>query len=112
MILSGAELPPGRPFRFPGRAPPLLAVQGTADATNPPRFTQAFFESAPRPKFLLRLLGAGHLPPYTNEQPQLQIVERVSLAFLAAYLRHRFAALKTMRASATVPGIAQLVAYP
>jgi hypothetical protein len=34
VILSGAALPRIRPFSFPARSPPLLAVQGTADTTN------------------------------------------------------------------------------
>lgn len=109
VILSGAQLP-GVAFAFPRRAVPLLAVQGTADTTNPPHYTYAFYAAAPRPKFLLKLPGAGHLPPYTTEEPQRSVVERVTTAFLDHYLRA--GALGDIGEAAKAPGIATLVAAP
>jgi fermentation-respiration switch protein FrsA (DUF1100 family) len=82
IILSGAEDPFAAPFHMPAHGPPLLAVQGTADTINPPAMTDAFFAPAGRPKFLLELIGAGHLPPYTTPGPNLTAVERMTLAFL------------------------------
>ncbi len=111
MILSGAKIP-GVGFSFPPDSPPLLAMQGTADTINPPSYTAAFFDIAPRPKYLLALLGAGHLPPYVDQQPQLGIVERVSLAFLARYLRQRPASLRPLRAPGGLDGVARMLAYP
>jgi dienelactone hydrolase len=112
VILSGAELPGITPFNFPARSPPLLATQGTADTTNRPYYTDQFFALTPRPKFLLRLLGAGHLPPYTTQQPQLGIVERASIAFLQRYLDGNDPALARLRRAARVPGVAVLDARP
>lgn len=107
VILSGAELSsPG--FYFPRSSPPLLASQGTADIINEPRYTYQFFHAAPAPKFLLRLLGARHLGPYTNEQPQLGIIERESTAFLDRYLKHLPGARARMWHAADVRGIAAL----
>jgi predicted dienelactone hydrolase len=80
IIHSGAEIPGSGGFDPARSSPPLLASQGTADTTNQPRFTYAFFRAARRPKYLLRLLNAGHLPPYTYEQPWLSIIERVTTA--------------------------------
>ena len=85
VILSGAEVMPGAYFH--GRNPPLLATQGTADKVNLPKYTYQFFRAAHTPKFLLRLLGARHIGPYTSEQPQLGVVERVTVAFLDRYLK-------------------------
>ncbi|HEY8317095.1 MAG TPA: hypothetical protein VIG35_09535, partial [Gaiellaceae bacterium] len=79
IVLSGAAFP--GMGSFPPHGPPLLAVQGTADPINAPANTAGFFRLARRPKFLLWLLGASHLPPYTDEQPQLGIVERATTAF-------------------------------
>jgi len=110
MILSGAEIPFVTGFTLPQGAPPLLATQGSADTINPPAATAAFFESASSPKFLLTLIGAEHLPPYSYEQPQLGIVERASLAFLARYLDH--GSLPALEAAGTVPGIARLTSDP
>ena len=95
VILSGAEIPFLTPIRF-SSGPPLLAIQGTADTINPPPLTDTFFNAAPAPKYLVKLIGAPHLPPYTSEQPQLGIVERVTLAFLARYLHGSRAALRRM----------------
>jgi dienelactone hydrolase len=109
VLLSGAQIPSGGiAFLQPSAA--LLATQGTADTINPPSITNAFFAIAPRPKFLLRLLGAEHLPPYTDEEPQLAVVERVTIAFLDHYLKH--GSFRRLLAAGAVPGVASLVSRP
>ena len=112
VILSGAEIPGVGGFDFPAPSPPLLATQGTADTINPPGFTYEFFGLAPPPKFLLMLLGASHLPPYTTQEPQLGIVERVSIDFLDHYLKRARGALNAMTTAANVRGLAALQADP
>lgn len=112
VILSGAEIPGVGGFDFPAPSPPLLATQGTSDIINLPFHTYQFFNRAPRPKFLLQLIGASHLPPYTTEQPQLGIVERVTTAFLDRYLKHGHDDLKAMARAGDVPGVATLEADP
>jgi dienelactone hydrolase len=112
VILSGAEIPGVGGFTFPAPSPPLLASQGTADTINRPSFTYAFFNLAPPPKFLLTLPGASHLPPYTTQEPQLGIVERVSIAFLDRYLKHAHGALRRMIGAGNARGIASLQADP
>ncbi len=112
VILSGAEIPGVGGFDFPAPSPPLLAAQGTADTTNLPIHTYQFFNVAPRPKFLLQLLGAPHLPPYTTEQPQLGIVERVTIAFLDRYLKNDPRSIRAVVASGNVRGVAALQADP
>jgi fermentation-respiration switch protein FrsA (DUF1100 family) len=99
MILSGAEDPFAAPFAMPPDGPPLLAVQGTADTINPPGDTYMFYRQAARPKILLNLLGAGHLPPYTEPGPQLSAVERTTIAFLNWRFKHRPAALRALLAA-------------
>ncbi len=96
MILSGAEDPFGAPFTMPADGPPLLAVQGTADTINPPSDTYAFYRQAAKPKILLKLLGAGHQAPYTEPGPQLDAVERTTIAFLDWRFKHRPAPLGTL----------------
>jgi dienelactone hydrolase len=85
VILSGAELGGHAPLI--SHAPPLLAVQGTADRINPPIYTLDLFHAVGRPRFLLLLRHSGHLGPYTVPGPRLAAVERVSIAFLDHYLR-------------------------
>jgi acetyl esterase/lipase len=108
IIMSGAR--PVGFGSFPRDGPPLLAMQGTADALNAPATTAAYFSVARRPKFLLWLVGASHRPPYTDEQPQLGIVERSVVAFLGHYLEGR--PLAAFERAARRPGLTQLVADP
>lgn len=108
VVLSGAPL--GGMGPFPRRGPPLLAVQGTADPLNAPTTTAAYFGLAARPKFLLWLLGASHLPPYTDQEPQLGIVEGATIGFLDRYLMGR--PLASFERAARRPGLTRLVAEP
>lgn len=108
VVLSGAAL--SGMGAFPRRGPPLLAVQGTADPINVPASTSAYYRLARRPKFLLWLTGASHLPPYTDEQPQLGIVERATAAFFAHYLEGR--PLAVFERAARRRGLTQLTAHP
>ena len=112
IILSGAEIPAEGSFVFPTNGPALLATQGTADTINPPAATETFFEAAHRPKYLLSLLGAEHLPPYSDEQPQLTVVEHVTTAFLKGYLEHDPTALRELPRLGNATGIASLRAEP
>lgn len=106
VILSGAEIMPGSYFQ--GRDPPLLATQGTADQINKPRDTYGFFRAAHAPKFLLKLLGARHIGPYTNQQPQLDVVERVTIAFLDRYLKRLPDARGRLWRGGDSPGVSTL----
>lgn len=108
IVMSGARL--GGMGPFPQRGPPLLAMQGTADTINAPGTTAAYFGLAPKPKYLVWLIGAEHLPPYTVEQPQLRIVERATIAFLGHYLLGR--PLAAFVVAAMQPSITRLVSQP
>ncbi|MGI8711976.1 MAG: alpha/beta hydrolase family protein [Solirubrobacteraceae bacterium] len=112
MILSGAEIPGIGEFQITPGGPPLLAVQGTADTINAPSATNAFYSSAPAPKYRLELLGASHLPPYSSQEPQLGIVERVTIAFLDRYLKRISGAQQRLLSAGRVPRTATLDAHP
>lgn len=112
VVLSGAYDPFVTTFAFAPGGPPLLATQGTADQINLPSSTAAFYDRARPPKYLLQLLGAGHLPPYTNGQPQLGVVEQVTTAFLDKYLKDEAKAGRRMRRAGNVAGVATFRADP
>jgi len=112
MILSGAEDPFAPSFTMPRSGPPLLAVQGTADTVNPPQMTYAFYNQAAPPKFLLRLIGAGHQPPYTESGAELDAVIRTTLAFLAAELKGQPLALRHLLALGSAGDDSQLTGSP
>lgn len=108
VILSGAALPGFAPP--PTGSPPLLAVQGTADPLNAPANTSYYFRLMRRPKFLLWLLGASHLPPYTTTDTWAAVVDRATTAFFDHYLRG--AAPRPLLAAGTRAGVARLVSEP
>lgn len=108
IILSGARIPGLGGYDFHPPRPALLAVQGTADTVNFPASTYLFFHAARSPKFLLSLPGAPHLGPYTSEQPQLGIVERVTTAFLDWFLKQAPDGRARMHADGNVRRLAKL----
>ena len=108
VILSGAEMPAMGSFHRNG--PPLLAMQGTADPINAPDNTLSYYRLAMRPKFLVLLIGASHLPPYASEEPQLGIVERVTIAFLDHYLKR--GSVRAFMLAGRNPGLSTLEADP
>lgn len=112
VVLSGAELQGLDTLTFTPDTPPLLAVQGTADSVNPPAATTEYFDAVRRPKYLLSLLGAEHLAPFSYEQPHLRIVERVTLAFFDAKLKGERSASARLLAAGHVPNRATLLAQP
>jgi fermentation-respiration switch protein FrsA (DUF1100 family) len=112
VILSGAEMSGVGGYSFTRAGPPLLAAQGTADTSNEPRYTNEYFKRAQPPKFLLWLLGAEHLPPYTRQQPQLTIVERTTSAFLDRYLKRERGAFRRLVSLSGVAGSSALLAAP
>lgn len=108
IILSGAAFPGFA--GAPAGSPPLLAVQGTADPINPPATTSGYFRLMRRPKFLLSLLGASHLPPYTTPDRWFPVVVHATTAFLDHYLRR--GALRPLLAAGAHPGVSRLAALP
>ncbi|MGH9129277.1 MAG: alpha/beta hydrolase family protein [Acidimicrobiales bacterium] len=77
----------GQPLRLvrPPRNPPLLVIQGDADTVDPPALGYRVWEEAVRPKFLLVLHGAGHLPVEAGSA-WLPVTVAVTNAFLDTYL--------------------------
>lgn len=85
-VIAMSAAPFGTPTR---RNPPLLAIQGDADPINPPPDGYAVYDQASPPRFLLRLLGGGHLPPFDNTTPFQPVVDRVTLDFLDRFVGGR-----------------------
>lgn len=108
IILSGAAF---AGFTAPpSGSPPLLAAQGTQDPFNSPSTTAYYFQLMRRPKFLLWLLGASHLEPYTTNDRWAPVVRVATTRFLDHYLRG--APLRPLVTAGTQPGIARIVSEP
>lgn len=110
IVLAGAEWPPLGGRYFGKGTPPVLFVQGSADAINPPPDSLAMYRAdASGPRFYLDLPGAGHLAPYEGRRPPEPLVARVTVDFLDTYLAGQRAAGAAMRRAGHVPGRAVLV---
>jgi len=108
-VLSGAEWPPMPGRYFPGEAPPMLFVQGSADTINPPwTSVQLYRADQAGSRYYLDLFGADHMIPYTGDNAVERLVARVTLAFFGRYLLGDKAGLSTIRRAADSSGIAVL----
>jgi dienelactone hydrolase len=108
IVMSGAALPGfSQP---PAGSPPLLASQGTSDPLNSPNTTLSYFRLMRRPKFLLWLVGAAHLEPYTTNDRWAGVVRRTAIAFLDHTLKG--APLRPLIDAGTVPGVSRVVSDP
>jgi pimeloyl-ACP methyl ester carboxylesterase len=109
VVLAGAEWPsmPGRYFARP--APPMLFVQGTDDAWNPPEASRQLYRAdAGGPRYYLDLFGAGHFTPYEGSGAPEPVVTRVTTEFLDRYLAGQRPAAAAMRQAGQVAGVAAL----
>jgi fermentation-respiration switch protein FrsA (DUF1100 family) len=107
-ILSGAELPAFGGRYYAAGAPPLLVVQGDADAINAAGCSAALYDAAPYPKYYLELLGAPHLPPYVDPGPWRSRVERTVIAFFDLYLKHQAGGRTRLLRAGRSSGVASL----
>jgi len=109
-VLSGAEWPPMPGRYFPGGAPPMLFVQGSADTVNPPWTSlQLYSADRARARYYLDLFGATHTVPYWGTNRVERVVARVTLAFFDRYVLGDAGALATMTRDGNIPGAAALV---
>ena len=108
LILSGAAFPGFT--RPPPGSPPLLALQGTDDQVNSPGSTGSYYALMRRPKFLVWLLGAPHLQPYTTDDRWAGVVDRATTAFLERYLRG--GSLAPLLRAGRRSGVARIIAQP
>lgn len=109
-VMEGDEHPyAGGSYFPPGAEAALLVIQGDHDAFNPPSLGQAVYAGARSPKYLLWLVNALHLEPYTTDAAHLAVVETVTTAFFDRYLKGHADGVAQMRRGATA-GLATLTA--
>lgn len=109
VILSGAQWPAFTGHWFARSAPPLLVIQGTADAWNPPADSVRLYRADKTgPRYYLKLPGADHFAPYEGKSTPEPIVARVTIDFLDRYLLGQRDKSAAMRRAGTVAGKAML----
>jgi fermentation-respiration switch protein FrsA (DUF1100 family) len=69
--------------------PPLLVVHGDEDDIDAYENGVAVYDQATAPRFLVSLLGAGHLPPFLEGSAYLDAVDKVAVDFLDHYVAGR-----------------------
>jgi fermentation-respiration switch protein FrsA (DUF1100 family) len=109
VISMAAQGVDGMPHHDP--AHPLLVVQGTQDTIIPPARGEGVYAAAGPPRFYLRLLGGGHLPPIADNTPWRPIVEQVSIDFLRRYLGGSVS-VAVLTSDGTRAGLSSLTADP
>jgi len=109
-VMAGAEWPAMSALYFTHRAPPMLLVQGSDDAFNPPSLSARLYRADPsRARFYLYLPGATHTGPSMGSNPVERLVARVTLAFFNRFVLRHPGAAAAMARSGNVPGRARLV---
>jgi dienelactone hydrolase len=88
--------------------PPLLAIQGDQDPINPPARSIAVYTQAASPRFLLTLVGGGHLSPYLPGSRWEPVIESVTVDFLNIYMGTSTSSGAAMAAHADHPGLTNL----
>ena len=95
---------------FPGGAPPMLFVQGSADTINPPwTSVQLYDADQAQDRYYLDLFGATHMVPYSGTNQVERLVARVTLAFFDRYVLGQADAAATMVRDGDISGTAALV---
>jgi dienelactone hydrolase len=101
-----ADLPfPGGASFSARRAPPLMFVHGTADATYPA--SVSLYGRASRPKAFVTLVNGPHIP---NIPPWVDPTVKSTVDFLDGFLKRDRRAFKRLATHANVPGAASLQA--
>jgi dienelactone hydrolase len=91
--------------------PPLLVAQGDEDTVNPPATGRSVYEQAHRPRFLLSLLGGGHMAAFLGGTRWQAVVDKMTVDFLDRYLSGRTSSVTALLRDAD-PGASTLVADP
>lgn len=111
VILSGAEYSVFGGTYFKAGNPPMLVTQGDHDSAylgNAPVCSTNLYNAASAPKYYIDLLGATHLPPYTQHNAWESVVAKASVDFLNGYLRHQRGAIAAMLRAGAAPGVATI----
>ncbi len=84
VALSANDVPMTGASRF-GTPPALLAITGTADEVNPVAHTQALYQHAPSPAWLVTIDGGSHLGTFTTDPDLARIATTIAdFAFAVA----------------------------
>lgn len=92
---------------------PLLMIHGDADVNVPIELSEASFERAPAPTYLVTLLGASHTPAFEGtDGERSEVVVATTLDFLAGTLDDDAEAMEQLLVDGDVPGVATVQAKP
>jgi dienelactone hydrolase len=108
--LSG-ELPEGEDrYTKPRPGPPMLLLLGDHDEYVPLANAQAAYDAVCCHKIWAVLLGAPHLPPFSQSTPWTASVDHLTTDFLLAMVAGDAAAGQRLPADLAVPGLVHLQA--
>ena len=90
---------------FTTASPPLLAIHGDADDVNPYWSSEQLFADATGPRWLVTVLGGGHVGPYTSGWVEPAVASLIT-DFLHAHLQLDPAAAARIESDANADGLA------
>lgn len=106
VALSPDAIPP--PGAGTGGGTPLLIVHGDRDTIAPFAEGQRVLQQVGAHRFLVRLLGGGHLEPVQGAAPWAPVLDATAVAFLDRYVAGRTSADSAILAAGEVPGVATI----
>jgi dienelactone hydrolase len=110
MALTGVAL---EGAQFEAIDTPLLLEHGDQDELVPWSASQAVYERARSPKFLVTLYDCNHVSAFHGgSSPAEVVVERTTIAFLQCYVKGEAAAVDRLQRDGDVPGVASIAASP
>jgi alpha-beta hydrolase superfamily lysophospholipase len=88
----------------------LMVIEGTADTVNPPPDAGHLYAAAPAPKAYVQLLGASHLPPFTDANQWRSVVESTIVDWFDAWFGGLYggSAAGRLGQDGNVKGVAQI----
>jgi acetyl esterase/lipase len=95
---------------YPFGVRPVLIAQGNQDTINPVTLGVNAYNQLRSPRYLLMLLGAGHLPPFSGGSQWQPVVDRVTIDFLDRYVGLRTANDAALRGDGQEGGLATMTA--
>ncbi len=113
-LLSGAEWTRTVDvYRAPVSDPPaVLVVQSATDTCNTPLDSALLNNLMGQPKWYLSLDDATHLGPYTGQDAEAPVVERVTIAFFSHVFGRRAASAAAITAAGDEPGLSSVSSAP
>jgi fermentation-respiration switch protein FrsA (DUF1100 family) len=91
-----------------GASTPLLVAHGDADSIVPYAESRSVFAAVPSRRYLLTLIGGGHLDPVTITTPWTSVLDATTIAFLDRHVAGRDGAEEAITGPASASAVTRI----